>query len=70
MRRTLSNPPQDNHSRKKQYDMDAAEIIQAEIDYWFERITFSELFMFCQSFDKGVTVDGVINALGPRYRGE
>lgn len=62
--------PQDNHSRKQQMDMDGAEIVAAEVAYRNEEITFSELFMFCQSFDKGVTVDGVIDALGRYYRGE
>lgn len=70
MRRTLSNPPTDNHSLKLQYDMDSAEIVQAEIDYRSERLTFSELFMFCQSFNPEVTVDSVITALGRHYRGE
>lgn len=62
--------PQDNHSRKKQYDMDAAEIVAAEVAYRSEEITFSELFMFCQSFKQEVTVDDVIGALGRHYRGE
>lgn len=51
-------------------DLDAAEIVQAEMDYREERISFDDLFMFCQSFDKGVTIDGVITALGRSYRGD
>ena len=60
----------DNHTRKKKYDMEAAEIVAAEIAYRNEDVSFSELYMFCQSFKPEVTVDDVINALGPRYRGE
>jgi hypothetical protein len=60
----------DNHTRKNTYDTEAAEIVAAEIAYRFEEVSFSELFMFCQSFKPEVTVDDVINALGPRYRGE
>ncbi|MCP4212064.1 MAG: hypothetical protein GY764_11370 [Halieaceae bacterium] len=60
----------DNHTRKKQYDMEAAEIVAAEIAYRNEDVSFSELYMFCQSFKPEVTVDDVINALGPHYRGE
>lgn len=60
----------DNHTRKKRYDMEAAEIVAAEIGYRSEDVTFSELYMFCQSFKPEVTVDEVINALGPHYRGE
>lgn len=60
----------DNYTRKRTRELEQAEILQAELDYRNEDITFSELFMFCQSFDKGVTVDGVINALGKHYRGE
>jgi hypothetical protein len=60
----------DNYGRKRQRELDQAEILDAEMAYRNEEVTFSELFMFCQSFDKGVTVDGVINALGKHYRGE
>lgn len=60
----------DNHTRKKQYDMEAAEIVAAEIAYRNEDVSFSELYMFCQSFKPEVTADDVINALGPHYRGE
>lgn len=60
----------DNYSRKRQQELDQAEILAAEMGYREGNVTFSELFMFCQSFDKGVTVDGVINALGKHYRGE
>ena len=60
----------DNYSRKRGIEMDQAEILAAEMGYREGDVTFSELFMFCQSFDKGVTVDGVINALGKHYRGE
>ena len=60
----------DNYSRKRQRELDQAEILAAEMGYREGDVTFSELFMFCQSFDKGVTVDGVINALGKHYRGE
>ena len=60
----------DNYGRKRQLELDQAEILAAEMAYREGDVTFSELFMFCQSFDKGVTVDGVINALGKHYRGE
>lgn len=60
----------DNYARKRQLELDQAEILAAEMSYREGNVTFSELFMFCQSFDKGVTVDGVINALGKHYRGE
>ncbi len=60
----------DNYATKRAYELDAAEIVQAEIDYREERIDFDDLFMFCQSFDEGVTVDGVISALGKSYRGD
>ena len=60
----------DNYAVKRQRELDQAEILDAEMGYREGRVTFSELFMFCQSFDKGVTVDGVINALGKHYRGE
>ena len=60
----------DNYSHKRQRELDQAEILAAEMGYREGDVTFSELFMFCQSFDKGVTVDGVINALGKHYRGE
>ena len=62
--------PQDKHSVKKQYDMDGAEIAAAEIAYRSEEVSFSELYMFCQSFKPEVTVDDVISALGRHYRGE
>lgn len=62
--------PQDIHSLKKQYDMDAAEIVAAEIAYRNEEVSFSELYMFCQSFKPEVTVDDVISSLGRYYRGE
>ena len=58
------------YDRRRARELEQSEILQAEMDYREERVTFSELFMFCQSFDKGVTVDGVINALGRHYRGE
>jgi len=61
---------QDNYTVKRNYEMDAAEIVQAEMHYREERIDFDDLFMFCQSFDTGVTVDGVISALGRSYRGD
>ena len=60
----------DNYGRMRQRELDQAEILTAEMQYREGDISFSELFMFCQSFDKGVTVDGVINALGKHYRGE
>ena len=60
----------DNYGRKRQRELDQHEILEAEMAYRMGDVTFSELFMFCQSFDKGVTVDGVINALGKHYRGE
>ena len=60
----------DNYARKRQQELDQSEILAAEMGYREGQVTFSELFMFCQSFDKGVTVDGVINALGKHYRGE
>ena len=60
----------DNYTRMRNRDLDAAEIVQAELDYREERITFDDLFMFCQSFDKEVTVNGVITALGRSYRGD
>ena len=60
----------DQYANKRANELDAAEIVQAEIDYREERIDFDELFMFCQSFDKGVTIDGVISALGRSYRGD
>jgi len=69
-RPTLAQPPSDRHSRKLQAEADAAEIVQAELDYRAEQLTFSELFMFCQSFKPEVTVDDVIGALGRHYRGE
>ena len=62
--------PQDKHSVKKQYDMDGAEIAAAEIAYRSEEVSFSELYMFCQSFKPEVTVDDVISSLGRYYRGE
>lgn len=58
------------YDRRRTRELEQAEILQAEMDYRMGDATFSELFMFCQSFDKGVTVDGVINALGKHYRGE
>ena len=58
------------YDRRRTRELEQAEILQAEMDYRMGDVTFSELFMFCQSFDKGVTVDGVINALGKHYRGE
>lgn len=69
-RRTESEHPQDNYSVKYRYDSDGAEIAAAEMAYRSEQISFSELYMFCQSFDREVTVDDVISALGRRYRGE
>ena len=60
----------DNYTRKRTIELDQAEILDAELGYREGRVTFSELFMFCQSFDREVTVDGVINALGRHYRGE
>ena len=69
-RRTEREHPQDNFSVKYRYDSDGAEIAAAEMAYRSEDISFSELYMFCQSFDKEVTVDALINALGRRYRGE
>jgi len=60
----------DNYTAKRTNELEAAEIVQAELDYREERITFDDLFMFCQSFDKGVTIDGVISALGRNYRGD
>ena len=58
------------YDRRRARELEQAEILQAEMDHREERVTFSELFMFCQSFDKGVTVDGVISALGRSYRGD
>ena len=60
----------DNYARKRGRELDQSEILSAEMAYREGDVTFAELFMFCQSFDKGVTVDGVINALGKYYRGE
>lgn len=60
----------DNYTRKRNLELDQAEILAAEMAYREGDVTFSELFMFCQSFDREVTVDGVINALGKHYRGE
>ena len=60
----------DNYTAKRNNELDAMEIIQAELDYREERISFDDLFMFCQSFDKEVTVNGVITALGRSYRGD
>lgn len=70
MKRATPKVFRDNYNRKRQLEMDQAEIVQAEIDYRNEEVTFSELFMFCQSFDPEVTVDGVIQSLGRAYRGE
>ena len=61
---------QDLYTIKRNNELDAGEIVQAEMDYREERIGFDDLFMFCQSFDKGVTIDGVIEALGRSYRGD
>ena len=58
------------YDRRRARELEQAEILDAETGYREGNVTFSELFMFCQSFDKGVTVDGVINALGRHYRGE
>ena len=58
------------YDRRRTRELEQAEILDAEMAYREGNVTFSELFMFCQSFDKGVTVDGVINALGRHYRGE
>ena len=60
----------DNYTAKRTNELEAAEIVQAELDYREERISFDDLFMFCQSFDKEVTVNGVITALGTAYRGD
>ena len=60
----------DNYTRKRNLELDQAEILAAEMAYREGDVTFSELFMFCQSFDREVTVDGVIDALGKHYRGE
>lgn len=60
----------DLYTIKRNIELDQSEILAAEMGYREGDVTFSELLMFCQSFDKGVTVDGVINALGKYYRGE
>ena len=60
----------DNYERIATTNREHAEIAQALIEYQEERVSFSEFYMFCQSFKPEVTVDDVICAMGSDYRGE
>ena len=59
----------DNHTRKLSMDMGDAEIYAAVMQYRNEDIYVDELFMFCQSFNKEITFDEFLTALGPYYHG-
>ena len=68
--RPVAAPSSYSHCARVQYEHEAMEIAAAELAYRNEDVSFSELYMFCQSFKPEVTVDDVINALGRSYRGE
>jgi len=60
----------DRHSKAQERQTRRAELWGAIMAYREERIQFSTLLMFCQAFDRTVTVDSLINFLGRSYHGE
>ena len=58
-----------NYTARRNRENAQAEIIGAIMEYREERLSFDDLFMFLQSFDKEVTVDGVKDILGRSYYG-
>lgn len=60
----------DNHTKALNSQTIRAQIWGAVMDYREEYLSFSELFMFLQTFDREISVDDTIAFLGRSYRGE
>lgn len=60
----------DNHTARAEVESKQAEVIGAIMQYREEKLSFSELLMFLQTFDSTATVDDVLEILGCHYRGE